>query len=238
VAISRELSATLRSRFGAQLLQENPRIVIAVTKQEMIQDAIEIARKEHLKVLPLGTGSSFPANYSRLNENTIAVLMGTLDGECGGDAFSSWYWAGTRIRRVAANFPGVFPENAQRVTLGGFVAGQPMASTDPTLHLLQAQVLSVEVLMATGEFELFAGEGTGTVYSLPSCHLLFGSRGNLGVIVRIRLRRHLGPDAATPQSAGSFGASLIPSGNQTVLARSQLQALVDPGGLFAWKKEW
>jgi FAD/FMN-containing dehydrogenase len=238
VAISRELSSTLRSRFGDQLLQENPRVVIAVTEPEMIRDAIEIARKEQFKVLPLGTGSSFPADYSRLNDNTFAILVGTLDGECGGDAFSSWYWAGTRIRRVAANFPGVFPDDAQRVTLGGFVAGQPIASTDPTLHLLQAQVLSMEVLTATGEFELFAGEGTGTVYSLPCCHLLFGSRGNLGVIVRVRLRRHLGPNAVTSEPHGSFGASLIPSGNQTVLARSQLQALVDPGGLFAWKKEW
>jgi hypothetical protein len=95
----------------------------------------------------------------------------------------------------------------------------------------------MEVLTATGDFELFAGEGTGTVYTLASSHLFFGSRGHLGIMVRVRLRRVLGRNGGLAQPSGTLGTSFVASESPPVLTRSQLQSLLDPGGLFAWKKE-
>jgi len=237
LAISRDLSASLRQRFGAQLLQEHPRIVIAATNAEMVQSAVGMARQEQFRILPLGSGSSFPADYSRLNENTMAILLEGLEGECGGDAFSSWYWAGTRLSRLAVDFPGFFPEHGARATLGGFIADNPFTSPDWHLRRLRTLILSIEVLTATGDFELFAGEGTGTVHTLTAGHLFFGSRGHLGIMVRIRLRRLLGRKDGLVQPSGTLGASFFALESPSVLTRSQLQSLLDPGGLFAWKKE-
>lgn len=235
--ISKELSALLRNQFGDRLLQERPRIVIAPSNSDDVKAALEIARREHLKILPLGTGSSFPDNYTGLRDNIMAVLMGALEGSCGGDAFSSWYWAGTKLHRLAAEYPGLFEGEKQRATLGGFIADQPLFSLALPLRALRRLLLSIEVLTAGGDIEVFAGESTGTVQNLPSSHLLFGSRGNLGILLRVHLRRVMPSLGDGSRVSEKLNTSFVSYSTQPVLPRSQLRELLDPGGLFAWKRD-
>lgn len=232
--ISKELSALLRSRFGTQLLQEQPHIVIAPASIHFVQDAANIARREHLKLLPLGTGNSFPTDYSRLSENTIAILMGTLKGECGGDAFSTWYWAGTRLQQLEVDYPGFFTIEGGRTTIGGLIADNASSSLGPIQRSIKRLLLSMEVLTAAGDVEIFAGEGTGTVYHLPTSSLFFGSQGRLGILLRMRLRRILPPLADRTEMLDSADRTSTASMNKPVLPRTQMKALLDPGGLFDW----
>lgn len=235
--VSKELSASLHNQFGDRLLQERPRIVIAPADSDDVKAVLEVARREHLKLLPLGTGSSFPVNYPRLHDNIIAVLMGALEGSCGGDVFSSWYWAGTKLRRLAAEYPGLFDGEKQRATLGGFIADQPLSSLTPPLCAFRRLLLSVEAMTASGDIEVFAGESSGTVQNLPTSHLLFGSRGNLGILLKVHLRRVMPSCSESSRISEKFGTSFVSYSTQPALPRSQLQGLLDPGGLFAWKRD-
>lgn len=212
-------------------------MVIAPASPEVVQDAVEVARREHFRVLPLGTGSSFPATYTPLRADTMAILVGALEGESGGDAFSGWYWAGTKLPRLAAVYPGLLAGERQRATLGGLIAGKPPSASDPTWQRLRRLLISMEVLTATGNLETFAGEGTGTVYNLSSSHLFFGSQGTLGIILRVRLRRIISPDANALQPPENRETTLAASTGQPAFQWSQLRALLDPGGLFAWQSD-
>ncbi len=235
--ISRDLSASLRSRFGAQLLQEEPHVVIAPASPETVQGAVEVARREHFRILPLGSGSSFPATYSRLRPDTMGILMGALEGESGGDAFSSWFWAGTKLHRLASSYPGIFAGEGQRATLGGLIATKPEPPLDSARRLLKRLLMSMEVLTAAGNLEMLAGEGTGTINDPAVSHLLFGSQGRLGIILRVRLRRVMPPDTESAQLPENHETTLSVSTGQPALKWSQLQALLDPGGLFAWRAD-
>jgi FAD/FMN-containing dehydrogenase len=235
--IPKELSASLRNRFGDRLLQERPRVVIAPTCLEDIVATLEIARRERFKLLPLGTGSSFPPKYPNLRDNLIAILMGSLEGSSGGDAFFTSYWAGTKLQRLSAEYPGLFDGEKQRATLGGFIAEQPVSSLMPSLSLFRRLLLSVEVLTASGDVEIFGGESTGTIQNLSSSHLLFGSRGHLGILLKVQLRRGMPSSGESSRAAEKFGTPFVSYSTQPAFSRSQLQELLDPGGLFAWRRE-
>ena len=234
VEVSREIYTSLRRRFGNQLLQEQPRTVIAPASLQAVKDAVEMARHEHLKLLPLGTGSSFPSDFSRLHIRTLTLLLGTLKGECGGDTFSSWYWAGTRLSQLSADYPGFFNSDSQRATLGGLIADGTVSSLDATRRLVERLMLSMEVFTAAGNIETFAGGGTGTVYQLPASSLFFGSQGRLGIILRVNLRRIVPPRFDRPLPSEPEGTSITGGGNHA-LSWNQKQELLDPGGLFAWE---
>lgn len=236
VEVSREVYTSLRRRFGNQLLQEQPRTVIAPASLQAVKDAVEMARHEHLKLLPLGTGSSFPSDFSRLHIRTLTLLLGTLKGECGGDTFSSWYWAGTRLSQLSADYPGFFNGESQRTTLGGLIADGTLSSLDVTRRLVQRLMLSMEIFTAAGNIETFVGGGTGTVYQLPASSLFFGSQGRLGIILRVNLRRIVPPKFNIPLSNESERIPMTGNSNHALSWNQKLE-LLDPGGLFAWESD-
>ena len=219
------LSETLRGIAGDNLLQETPYPVIAPDREEMLPQILGAARSESFRILLLGTGSSFPGDFSLVRDNVIAITTSKLAGMKAISTGTSRVFAGTSVAQLIKN------ANSTRKTVGGLLAWSLNPTSDVALKALWPRLVSLRVLTGKGETKEFFfpsavssdDPGLGTLY--------LGSRGRMGMIVSIDF---LSPLPVDVKDGGQLDKPKEFREVQQVLRRDEAEALFDPEGLFKW----
>lgn len=216
---------SLRDIAGGSLIQETPYPVVAPRSTETLALVLQYARIENLRVLPLGTGSSFDSDFQLPTTQIIAVLSGGLSGIEKLSPTGFRVLSGTPVMRL-------FRSNAthERRTIGGLIAGAAGVREDVE-KAIWSNMLKLEMMNGDGELLQFAGPSRASAHDPGLASLLFGSQGRMGVIVSIDLRGPL-PLELPEGDARQVGAALSP--HEAVTRRAELARVLDPNSLFAW----
>ncbi len=216
---------SLRDIAGESLIQETPYPVVAPRSTETLALVLQYARVENLRVLPLGTGSSFDSDFELPNSKIIAVLSGGFSGIEKLTPTGFRILSGTPLTRLFR--VGTVHEHK---TLGGLIAGAAGVREDSE-KAIWSHLLKLEVMNGDGELLQFAGSNRAAAHDPGLASLLFGSQGRMGIIVSADLRGPL--PLETPETdTRPVGAVLSP--NESVAKRMELARVLDPNGLFAW----
>lgn len=219
------LAAALNDIVGSGLLQTDPHIVAAPRSVDETRAVVQAAREYGYSIMPLGTGSSFPSDYSLIRETSVAVLCAGLR--------SVEHYTPFRVR-VESGTPAASLLNettaCSRSTLGGLVCGMRRFGDDPALAAIWRRIAALEILNGAGDSRLIA-RGGRTANAL-AIDLFLGSRGRLGLITAFHLATPL-PWAMNAQAAEA-AHDIEQSSGDAVLTTADLQQMLDGSGAFHW----
>jgi len=222
-----DMTTSLRESVGTALIQERPFPVVAPTTMEDAAATVRAASEHGFRVLTLGSGSSFSADFAVRHADTVAVMMAKLVGVSALSPFSMRVLSGTPVRAVLRGAP----DNARK-TIGGWIAGGRGGLQDAAFRALWRQVRFAEVLDSRGEMRRFASSTqTGSGDTWPA-EVLIGSRGRSGAIIALELAPPVpvsAPDTDDePRAARSDGYG------EAVILRRELELVMDGDGVFQW----
>ena len=211
---------------GDALLQEAPYPVIAPRSVETLTMIVQYARLEGLKVMVLGTGSSFADNFRLSSANVIAIMTYRLNGLQHVSPFVTRILSGTPLARL---FTGDIM--TERKTLGGLIAGcQP--GRDAAAGVVASRLLAVEMINAEAQSVRLAASNTAHSGDPGLANALFGSQGRAGIITAVEVSRSLPWNLQTESATDGLVPS--PASHDAVIKRTDVIRFMDPDGLFAW----
>jgi FAD/FMN-containing dehydrogenase len=221
------VSDLLREVAGPSVIQESPYPVVAPRTIDIIPRLLGIARAENFRVMFLGTGSSFPADFTLLRDNVVAITTGELSGIQRLSPFTCRVLAGTPVTGISDG-----GQNSRSRTVGGVIASAPVPASDPVLRGLWSRVKRLEVLTAAGGVRLFCAPAMAYSDDPAIANCFVGSRGRLGLITAIEVMLPLPLlQAESAPETDAQQASLAPD---EIVKREVIEALLDPEGLFKW----
>jgi FAD/FMN-containing dehydrogenase len=220
-----EILAALREIGGKSLLQEEPYPVLAPRTVELAAQIFQTARESEHKILIIGSGSSFPPNFSVLRDNVVAVMTVGLMGIEHLTPFCARILSGTPSAHV---FKG---ESIEKRTLGGLVCDAATKSGDGLRQSFWTRIRAVEVLTATGEVQRFAGAAQATLDDPALANLFVGSAGRLGMITAFEVAT---PLPILSETARDQRMAFEGGAGDAAISAKDAQLLLDPNGLFQW----
>jgi FAD/FMN-containing dehydrogenase len=187
---------------------------------------VQYARIEGLKVMVLGTGSSFADNFRLASANVIAIMTYRLSGLQQISPFVTRILSGTLLARL---FTGDIL--TERKTLGGLIAGcQP--GRDAAAGVVVSRLLAVEMINAEAKVVRLAASNTAHSGDPGLANALFGSQGRAGIITAVEVTRSLPWNLQADSGADGFVPSV--ASHDAAVKRTDVIRLLDPDGLFAW----
>ena len=218
-------SFTLRDIAGETLIQDHPYPVVAPRSLETLALVVRYAKTEGLRVLPLGTGSSFDSDFKLLNSKIVAVLSAGLTGIQKLSPTGFRVLSGTPLSRL---FRG--DVSGERKTIGGLIAGFANAQ-DEFIKALRPRVLVVEMMNGDGKLLRLKGPGAAGADDPGLAQAIFGSQGKMGMITAVELS---GPFPLEVPMDGPRQIGAVLSPNEAVVSRAEIARFFDPDSLFAW----
>lgn len=219
------LVQALRETVGAVLVQESPYAVVAPRTVESAVLGMRVARNHRFRVMVLGTGSSFPPQFTILRDDVMAILSAGLAGAVALSPFAVRILAGTPVSALfsASVSPG-------RKTVGGLIAAADCTFGDVLLRALWKRVLALEVIAPTGECRRLAGPVSASSADPATANAFIGSRGRLGMIAAVELSPPI-PLGAIEVESEPRGRAF---GEDAAFSRRDLQQVLDPDAVFQW----
>lgn len=211
---------------GNAVRQMEPWPVVAPRTTEMLQQIIEYARTNAMRVLVLGTGSSFESTFSLEREQVVAVMM---------YGFSTMETLSPFTARIGAGVSAeaIFPSNISvpRRTLGGLLADAVSPHSFAAREVILSRIRALEFVTSSGELLLLRGIGDGNGSQPSLAPLVLGSGGRLGVIVAAHLRLPVGSDLVDSTLPDVRSAS---PNRDAAMLRADLSRIFDRDGVFSW----
>jgi FAD/FMN-containing dehydrogenase len=222
-AILEEICASSRE----SVLQKEPYPVVAPGSVAGVTDAVRIAVKHGYTIMPIGSGSSFAADFAVGRPETMAIMSVRLFGVEAISGFALRVLAGTPLSAVfrGAALP-------QRRTVGGFVCGSRGLAEDAYLRWLWPCVRCVEMVTAVGETVRFCAETVADATHPPLASMLIGSRGRLGIVTAIEMFPPLPIVIRTERLEQQ--EDIGESRGLSVLEFNDLRSAFDKQGAFHW----
>jgi glycolate oxidase len=184
----------LREHFGDKLIQERPRSVVMAQDTEDVHKLIFLAGRYSLRIIVLGTGSSFPPNVS-IPMDVVALMMSDYAKPLEWDHHNLTLTAPVGIRVTdlgsqlqSAGWEHRFLGGTNRVTLGGLIAGFQLGNSPMQNHNLRNFILGMTVVYSGGYVIQWGGKMVKDVAGLDLWSLLMGSAGGIGVILEVIFR--------------------------------------------------
>ncbi|RPH95340.1 FAD-binding oxidoreductase [candidate division KSB1 bacterium] len=221
-----ELTSQLREIAEQSILQEEPYPVVAPASVEDATAMIRAARDHSFRVMVLGSGSSFPEDFSLHRSNVMAVLSVKLTGMEPLSPFTVRVYCGTPAAALFEN-----AENLPRRTLGGLLCSIYRSGEESVLSNLWPRIRQLQVITGLGELHHLAGPAGFQAYDCGAANVLLGSRGRLGMITAAELLCPF-PIVERNQDGDSLRAAY--GSGETSISRTDLQPLFDSSGLFQW----
>ncbi|MBU0507270.1 FAD-dependent oxidoreductase [bacterium] len=224
-----ELLQGLQSLGTNVLLQDQPYPVAAPRSPEHAVECVRAAQEHSFVVMALGTGSSFPPDFSLLRDRVLALLTVGLAETRMLSPFVMRASAGSAIETIIQ-----CEVQADRKTLGGFIAGARNGFSDPLVRALWSRIQTVEVLTSDAVLRGFPGPARTGGDGGAAAGLLVGSRGRLGMITAVELKPPLPILVSGIADGNSRHPSFRSVGGDSVLGAGEIRAIVDRHGLFQW----
>ncbi|MBI5059076.1 FAD-binding oxidoreductase [candidate division KSB1 bacterium] len=212
---------------GAALRQTEPWPVVAPRTVELLSDIVRYARDERLRILVLGTGSSFESTFALERENVLAVMMYGFAATELLSAHELRVGAG-----VSADLLGSDGGVAPRRTMGGLLSDSASPASFAVREALGGRLRAIELMNSRGELVVLRGIGQGNGSQPALAPLVMGAGGRLGIVVAVRLATGTMDVAASPAEQ-RHSRTMAPNRDAAVL-RADLCPLFDPDGVFAW----
>jgi glycolate oxidase len=184
----------LREHFGDKLIQERPRSVVMARDAEDVLRLILLARQQSLRILVLGTGSSFSTNVS-IPMDVVALMMSDFAKPMEWDNKNLTLTAPASVRIAdlddqlqSVGWEHRFLGGTNRVTLGGLIAGSHLGSSTVQNYNLRNFILGMKVAYSGGYMIQWGGKMVKDVAGLDLSSLILGSAGGIGVILEVIFR--------------------------------------------------
>jgi FAD/FMN-containing dehydrogenase len=220
------LSAALRDLIGDGLRQETPYpVVLPRTADEAVQ-CVRAARDFGFTVLPLGSGSSFAADFTLRRENVMAIAAVRLSGIERISPFTLRIQSGTSVTAVLR---GV--ESARR-TVGGLICELHRGNGLVPFSALWRRVRRVELIDGHGEITEWAGLLCTKNEDFALSSIIPGSRGRLGFVTALDIAGTI-PIHVYDESS-TLPDSLPAAATESAIGRSDVHRMTDTAGLFQW----
>lgn len=221
-----KLVEALRDLVGGGLRQEEPRPVVVPRTVQEAAGCLRVAREFGFVVLPLGSGSSFPADFSLRRENVVAVSSARLTGMERLSPFAVRVLAGTPTSVVLRAV------DSPRRTLGGLICDAPRGHGVAALGALWRRLRRIEMITSRGEITDLAGPLCGSTADPALAALVVGSRGRLGLVTALEIA---GTVPMVVENETVPRSESLPAGTaESVIARLDAQRVADEAGLFQW----
>lgn len=221
-----EFLAMLREIAGKSLLQDSPYAVVAPDTVELAAQIVRAARDCQFNIMVLGSGSTFPPDFTILRENLLALMTIRLSGVNPVSPFAARVLAGTPLSAIVQDGS----VNSRR-TIGGVLCDPKSLASRP-VRALWARIHAVEVMGKDGALRRFATSAAAGMDDPGTASLLLGSRGRLGLITAVELDTPL--PIVPGESDGEKRVGFDLGEGAAALAMKDVQPLLDPDGLFQW----
>lgn len=174
-----------------------PDLIIKPSNEGQINEIIDIANNEHLKIIPRGAGTSFGGQFlpidggiildlNRMNQiieintedNFVVVQPGVL-----------YKGLGRKLRNVGNGYwIPCNPGSADVCTIGGMIANDASGESAIKYGTTKDYVLNLKVILGSGQKVQFGNYVKKTVSGLDLLSLFVGSEGTLGIITEATLQ--------------------------------------------------
>lgn len=226
--VSNKLDHPLAEIAGRGLLQIEPYPVVSARTPEMIRRIMQYARQSGFKLMPLGTGSSFDADFSLTRTDVIALMLAENRGIEAVSAERVRVQAGTEVGRVIqSTMEGV------RRTMGGLLCDSLHYESSRLRDTLSPYLISLEVLSGDGEHIHLSFGGWSHSRDFGLANLFCGSNGRMGIVLSVDLQWNgIAPimDTANHERVEHSMAGH----REACLSRAELMSQFDSHGLFQW----
>jgi FAD/FMN-containing dehydrogenase len=221
-----KLIEALRELVGEGLRQDDPYPVAVPASIAEAAACLRLARECGFVVLPLGSGSSFPADFSLRRQNVLAVSSARLAGMERVSPYAVRVLSGTPTAAVlrAADSP--------RRTLGGLLCDVPRGPGVSALGALWRRVRRMEWINSRGETTDLAGPLCMSTTDPALAALVVGSRGRLGFVTALEIA---GTAPIVVENETVPRSDSLPAGAaESAVSRLDAQRVADEAGLFQW----
>jgi len=221
-----KLVEALRSLVGIGLRQEDPHPVVVPANLEEAAGCLRLAREWDFVVLPLGSGSSFPADFALRRQNVLAVSSARLAGMERLSPFAVRVLSGTPTATVLRAV------DSPRRTLGGLLCGVHRDNGTSALGALWRRVRRIELINGRGEVCDLAGPLCASTADPALAALVVGSRGRLGFVTALEIA---GTAPIVVENETVPRSDSLPAGvAESAVSRLDAQRVADDAGLFQW----
>lgn len=164
------------------LMQEKPYPVAAPATVEAAAEILQECARAGWRVLPLGSGSSFPANFSLRSDRTFAITTSRLRDVSRTEFGRVFCQAGAPVNKV------LLPESdVERKTIGGLLCGTGDGATRNAARELWQRTVRLVVADARGRCNSLAGPASSNYALSHGSSLFVESRGKAGLVLGIEL---------------------------------------------------
>lgn len=164
------------------LMQEKPYPVAAPNSIEALVEIIQTCASVGWRMLPLGSGSSFPPNFALKTERTFALTTSKLKEVSRLENGRVFCQAGALVNKVLLTETPV-----ERKTLGGLLCGTGTSATRSAGRELWQKVQSVVLADSKGRLNTLPGPAAANYGLGHASSVIVESRGKAGILVGLEL---------------------------------------------------
>ncbi|RQV98916.1 FAD-binding protein [bacterium] len=223
----RSVMPALEEAAAQHLVQRDPYPIVAAPNTQVIAKTIEAAQKTNQKILVIGSGSSFGAQFTLLREDIIAITTSGFRGINVQNEFAVIVAAGTPVAEL------VRPHSEYSgKTLGGLLAREAKGRDRDYQRAVWQKVALIEIMDGNGHQRILPGPAKANSHSSAGSDCLLGSRGRLCIITGIQFAQSLPIEIVLPEESSTL--LQLSSAGRSPLHHEELSATLDPFSLFKW----
>jgi hypothetical protein len=221
-----DLIVALSGIAGTGLRQERRPIVVQPQNADEAAAIVRAARDHAHLVMPLGSGSSFPPDFSMLRDDVVVVQTVRMRTVQTVSPFSTRVEAGVPVSFVVQGISG------QHKTVGGLLnGGHHFAEDQSILAAIWACARNLEIVFTDGSLRQFPVIKSG-IDSGSFLRLIAGSRGRAALVTAIEIAP---PFPIRLENTGDDHQNVTNAGyGEPVITTRDIQMLFDRSSLFQW----
>ncbi|MCB9357112.1 MAG: FAD-binding oxidoreductase [Calditrichaeota bacterium] len=210
-------------RFG--LRQTTPFPVAVPDDPNAMAEIVRLCAETGYRVLPMGSGSSFPDNFSLKSDRTFAIAASRLRGTGRTESGYAYCGAGAPIDVILGD-----AAETERKTAGGLLCGKSNAHSRRAALELWQRIRRIDVISSRGELMSFSGPASPAFHLNLSGSILIESRGKLGIVIGVEFDAARFPLVLDTRTLCSSAGSRI----EPVISRGPAVRTLDSVSLFDW----